>query len=55
VKRLVERRALALLVALALGSVAAGCTASASPSTPGAAAAPHCPGVDAEAVRCRDD
>jgi hypothetical protein len=54
-KRRVERRTLALLIALALGPAAVACTASASPSAPGAAVAGHCPGVDAEAVRCRDD
>jgi hypothetical protein len=55
VKRFVGRRTLALLLAVALGPAAVACTASASQSTPGAAAVAHCPGVDAEAVRCRDD
>jgi hypothetical protein len=49
----VGRRALALLLAAAIAPVAAGCSASVAGARPAVAA--HCPGVDAEAVRCRGD
>ena len=53
-KRLVVRQALALLVAVLLAPGVAACAASAAGSRV-AVSASHCPGVDAEAVRCRSD
>jgi len=52
-KRLVGRRALALLVAVLLAPGAVACSASAAGAR--VASAAHCPGVDAEAVRCKND
>ena len=51
---LVGRRTLALLVAVLLAPGVAACSASAAGSRV-VVSASHCPGVDAEAVRCRSD
>ena len=50
---LVGRRTLALLVAVLLAPGVVACSASVAGAR--VASATHCPGVDAEAVRCRSD
>jgi hypothetical protein len=52
-KRLVGRPALALLAAMLIAPGAVGCSASVAGAR--LVVAEHCPGVDAEAVRCRND
>jgi hypothetical protein len=52
-RRLARRRTLALLIAIVLAPVVGACSAPAVGARQ--VAAVPCPGVDAEAVRCRGD